>query len=91
MPYQVYTVALPEHPEAVMFMQGIVARKLAGLFWVDIGFHGSTIEGARVAVTVGLWRRNVAWPRLLPAAPLGHRRRVARLLHPLRNEPVRSC
>ena len=34
MEYQVYTVALPEHPEAVMFIQGIVARNLAGLFWM---------------------------------------------------------
>ena len=34
MAYQVYTVALPEHPEAVMFIQGIVARNLAGLFWM---------------------------------------------------------
>jgi hypothetical protein len=34
MAYEVYTVALPEHPEAVMFIQGIVARNLAGLFWL---------------------------------------------------------
>jgi hypothetical protein len=34
MAYQVYTVALPEHPKAVMFIQGIVARNLAGLFWL---------------------------------------------------------
>jgi fumigallin biosynthesis monooxygenase-like protein len=34
MAYQVYTVTLPEHPEAVMFIQGIVARNLAGLFWM---------------------------------------------------------
>ena len=34
MSYQVYTVALPDHPEAVMFIQGIVARNLAGLLWM---------------------------------------------------------
>ena len=34
MAYEVYTVALPEHPEAVMFIQGIVARNLAGLLWM---------------------------------------------------------
>jgi len=34
MAYEVYTVALPEHPEAVMFIQGIVARNLAGFFWM---------------------------------------------------------
>ena len=34
MGYELYTVGLPEHPEAVMFIQGIVARNLAGLFWM---------------------------------------------------------
>ncbi len=34
MAYELYTVALPEHPEAVMFIQGIVARNLPGLFWM---------------------------------------------------------
>ena len=34
MAYQVYTVTLPENPEALMFIQGIVARNLAGALWM---------------------------------------------------------
>ena len=34
MSYSVYTVEVPEQPEAIMFIQGIVARNLAGLFWM---------------------------------------------------------
>ena len=34
MSYRVYSVELPEHPEAVTFIQGIVARNLFGLLWL---------------------------------------------------------
>ena len=34
MSYQVYSVELPQHPEAVTFIQGIVARNFAGLRWM---------------------------------------------------------
>lgn len=30
----VYTVALPEHPEAVVFVNGIIARNIKGWFWL---------------------------------------------------------
>jgi heme-degrading monooxygenase HmoA len=34
MSYPVYTVELPAHPEAVVFVQGILSRNLAGLSWL---------------------------------------------------------
>jgi len=58
MSYQVYTVALPDHPEAVMFIQGIVARNLAGLLWmwrniIWIKKSNATAEGC-VQVKAGI-------------------------------------
>jgi fumigallin biosynthesis monooxygenase-like protein len=58
MSYLVYTVEVPEHPEAVMFIQGIVARNLAGLFWMWLNVlwikkSNATAEGC-VQVKAGI-------------------------------------
>jgi len=58
MAYQVCTVALPQRPEAVMFIQGIVARNLTGLFWIwrnvlSIKKSNATAEGC-VQVKAGI-------------------------------------
>jgi quinol monooxygenase YgiN len=34
MSYAVYQIGLPEHPEAVVFINGFVARDRAGFFWM---------------------------------------------------------
>jgi hypothetical protein len=34
MNYSVYQIDLPEHPEAVVFINGFVARDRAGFFWM---------------------------------------------------------
>jgi hypothetical protein len=34
MSYSVYQVNLPEHPEAIVFVNGFVARDRAGFFWM---------------------------------------------------------
>jgi hypothetical protein len=32
--YSIYQINLPEHPEAVVFINGFLARDRAGLFWM---------------------------------------------------------
>lgn len=34
MNYSVYNIALPEHPEAVIFVNGFIARDRPGFFWL---------------------------------------------------------
>lgn len=34
MSYSIYQITLPEHPEAVVFVNGIVVRDRAGFFWM---------------------------------------------------------
>ncbi len=71
MSYPVYTVEVPQQPDAVVFVQGILTRNLAGLSWLWRNFlwvRRSTIEaedciqvksglcGPREVVLVSYWK-----------------------------------
>lgn len=62
MSYQVYSVALPEHPQAVTFIQGIVGRNFSGLLWMWrhvswIRRSNETAEGC-IQVKAGICGKN---------------------------------
>lgn len=63
MNYSVYQVDLPECPEAIIFVNGFVARDQAGFFWMWKKFltpHNKSLHRSIESSSVGCWRRSAS-------------------------------